>query len=144
MVRRLARLGEDLAAPDELQRQPLDQVIEFGVPESLEVLLAAGVRLDGPLHGRRSPLDRAVARGDVPMTAAVLSVLDPPSGSRYLQRSLNVAVDNGHAALASWLIDAGAPVTCSDLLSRLERSRTLRRQPDRRAQLAALLAPHCP
>jgi ankyrin repeat protein len=68
LVRALVRLGEDLNAEDELHRRAVEQVIRHGVPESLEMMLAAGATvrcgrvpslLDPDRSGPEDPLVRA-------------------------------------------------------------------------------------
>ena len=140
LVRLLTHLGEDLAAPDESGRRPLTQILEYGVPESLEVLLDAGVALDRPPNGPRTAFRAAVRGGDVPMVEAVVRALDEPPGPDEMRRALGVAVDRGHVDLAGWLVESGVPVACDDLKPRLRQSWG----PERRAEMSALLAPHCP
>lgn len=74
LVRGLARLAEDVNAQDELHRLPVEQVVRYGIPESLEVMLAAGASVR--CNRARSLLDPSRSGRDEPgVRAGMLAVL---------------------------------------------------------------------
>ncbi|KAG8161995.1 hypothetical protein KVR01_007760 [Diaporthe batatas] len=78
-------------------------------PETVELLLASGVRPDGPYYTQRTPLGLAATRGALKIVESLLT-----AGARVdkmgplLRTPLMLAVWHGHARVAYRLLQAGA------------------------------------
>jgi ankyrin repeat protein len=131
IVRLLAIYGTDLNMPDNMNRYPLTQVLEYGHSESARVLLALGAQPDIRAHGGKHPLVLASARGHVDILPLLFDKSEHiRTDSKNQLRALYSAIENGRAACVRYLLDRGVPGSLSEAESIMQHSRELQKYPE--------------
>ena len=144
-IQRLLANGLDPNTSDAFNNTPLSIAAHFGQTEAAKLLLNRGADIDGGgTNGAMTPLQCAIYSGHGETAAYLLqNGADPNFADQYGRMALAVAANNGDAALARLLLEAGANVEQQDdrgwrPLHVVLRS-TSASDPDRFATVAAML-----
>jgi ankyrin repeat protein len=139
IVRLLAIYGTDLNMPDNMNRYPLTQVLEYGRSDSARVLLALGAQPDIRANGGKHALVLASARGHADILPLIFERSERiRTDSRIQQQSLQAAIENGRTACVRYLLDRGVTGSLSEAESIMQRSRVLRKSPEMKEIIRSL------
>ena len=139
IVRLLSIYGTDLNMPDNMNRYPLTQVLDYGSSASARVLLQLGAQPDIQAHGGKHPLLLAAARGHVDMLPLLFESSERiRTDGRLQQKALHAAIEEGQAACVQYLLDRRVSGSLSEAESIMNRSRSLRNAPEKKEAIRRL------